>query len=237
MKKTLIFMFGAALLVFMGCQMGPSGSYDDKGKDNGTELPGSEDKLEKEDSISPVKPEGDYLDLNLQTLYEMNAGESIVLWSEKAVSYEVLEGFDVVSLCSENVLSALIPGEAKLRMEDSEGYYYYCYVTVNAGSNDDPEADLPQINALVGKWVDEDSYIEFYANGTGYMKVFLKGAVVQDVSFSWSDWSNSFGHFLTISNANDYLNKDYTITVNGSSLTLKGYLAFGKPQTTTWIKQ
>ena len=236
MKKTLIFMFGAALFVFMGCQMGPSGSYDDKGKDDGTELPGSEDKPEN-DSISPVKPEGDYLDLNLQTLYEMNPGESIVLWSEKAVSYEVQEGFDVVSLSSENVLSALIPREAKLRMEDSEGYYYYCYVTVKAGSNDDPETDLPQINALVGKWVDEDSYIEFYANGTGYMKVFLKGAVVQDVSFSWSDWSNSFGHFLTISNANDYLNKDYTITVNGSSLTLKGYLAFGKPQTTTWIKQ
>jgi len=68
------------------------------------------------------------------------------------------------------------------------------------------------------------------------MKVYLNSEVVQDVSFSWSDRSNSYDHYLTITNASDYLNKDYTITVTETKLTLKEYLAFGKPQTTTWYK-
>lgn len=234
MKKMLFLFMGVILLSFAGCQMpgnnvGSGNQEEETGKEQPSDTP-------EKGSKTAEKPEGDYLDLGLKTQYEMNVGESIVLWSEKAVSYEVLEGFDVVSLGSGNVLSALSSGEAKVRMEDSEGYYWYCYVTVKAARNDDPGAENPVVNALVGKWVDEDSYIEFYADGTGYMKVYLNGAVVQDVSFSWSDWSNSYGHFLTVSNANDYLNKDYTITISGSRLTIKGYLAFGKPQTTIWYK-
>jgi len=244
MKKIGVLFAGVMLLLVMSCQMNPEN--DDFGYGNGasgsvsTEVEkNTPESSSDKDNNCFTKPEGEYLDLTDVSIYEFETQNSVYLWSENAVAYEILEGEEYISLDAENKLTALFPGEAKIRTTTTDGFYYYLYVTVTAAQNDDDSETTGNtvINPLVGKWFDDDSFIEFYADGSGFMKVYLKGKVVQEVSFNWSDFSNSYGHFLVITNANDYLNKQYTITVSESSMTLKGNLAFGKPQTTTWKRQ
>lgn len=70
------------------------------------------------------------------------------------------------------------------------------------------------------------------------MKVFLKGTVVQDSSFNWGAFENKYGKYLEIENGTEYINKDYTILkVSEVEVRIKGYLGFGLPEETTWVKE
>lgn len=91
---------------------------------------------------------------------------------------------------------------------------------------------------MIGKWYYEDSYIELNADKTGYMKVFLNGSVVQDSTFNWGAFENKYGKYLEIENGTEYINKDYTILkVSEVEFRIKGYLGFGLPEETTWVKE
>ena len=73
---------------------------------------------------------------------------------------------------------------------------------------------------------------------TGYMKVYLNGSLIQDCSFNWTTQESGSYKFLTITNGDDYVNKDYTILkVSDVEFRIKGYLGFGMPQETTWVKK
>ena len=91
---------------------------------------------------------------------------------------------------------------------------------------------------LIGKWYYGDSYIELNPDKTGYMKVYLNSSVVQDSEFTWRASENKYGKYLEIENGTEYINKDYTILkVSEVEFRIKGYLGFGLPEETTWVKE
>ena len=73
---------------------------------------------------------------------------------------------------------------------------------------------------------------------TGYMKVYLNGSVVQESEFTWSTMEVKGNKYFDIANGTDYINKSYTILkISEVEFGIKGYLAFGMPQETTWVKE
>lgn len=193
-----------------------------------------EDK--KEDSEN-----GDFLDIVTTTEYSMKVGETVKLkssWSEECY-YEIYEDeYDAISLNNDTITAETI-GTATIKITSSTNSSKsgYCFITVTSDSFSGTDLDYK----MIGKWKDGDSYIQLNYNYSGHMKIYLNSSVVQDVPFNWAtrtEGSTKKYRYLKISNANDYLNKDFTITsVSSTTLKLKGYLAFGKPEETTWTKE
>ncbi len=206
-------------------------------------------QYEKEVSSSGGNSEdsenGKFLDIATTTKYSMKVGETIKLkssWSEECY-YEIDEdeyGFGAISLDNNN---NTITGESigkttvKITSSTDSSKKKYCIITVTSDSFSGTGLDYK----MIGKWTDGDSYIQLNSDYSGYMKVYLGNSVVQDVSLNWSTEIEGTQYknykYLTISNASDYLNKRYRIiSVSSTTLKLKGWLAFGMPQETTWTK-
>ena len=172
----------------------------------------------------------------------MKVGESVKLkssWSEECY-YEIDENeYDAISLNNDTITAETIgTATVKITSSTNSSKAGYCIITVTSDSFSGTGLDYK----MIGKWTNGDSYIQLNSDYSGYMKVYLNNSVVQDVSFNWTTRidGNKYKNYkyLTISNATDYLNKDFTIiSISSTTLKLKGYLAFGKPQETTWLKE
>lgn len=197
----------------------------------------SSDSSDNDDSES-----GDFLDIATTTEYKMKVGETIRLkssWSEECY-YEIDENeYDAISLNNDTITAETIgTATVKITSSTNSSKAGYCIITVTSDSFSGTGLDYK----MIGKWTNGDSYIQLNSDYSGYMKVYLNNSVVQDVSFNWTTRidGNKYKNYkyLTISNATDYLNKDFTIiSISSTTLKLKGYLAFGKPQETTWLKE
>ena len=247
MRKALGILLSIMLILgFISCQQ-PTNSSDDFANQNPTEQPKDEttdkDVNEKEE-IPPVvggeeeTEEEIVLDLGLTKTYSMLVGETINLASmidECDVWYEVQSGDDVISVDG-NTISAISVGTATLKATDweDESRTWKCVITVSAEGFTGTALEYK----LIGKWYCGDSYIELNADMTGYMKVFLNSSMVQDSEFTWGASENKYGKYLEIENGTEYINKDYTILkVSEVEFRIKGYLGFGLPEETTWVKE
>lgn len=193
-----------------------------------------------DDSDNDDSESGDFLDIATTAEYKMKVGETIKLkssWSEECY-YSIYENeYDAISLNNDTITAEAIgTATVKITSSTNSSKAGYCIITVTSDSFSGTGLDYK----MIGKWTDGDSYIQLNSDYSGYMKVYLNSSVVQDVSFNWAtrtEGSTKKYSYLKISNANDYLNKDFTITsVSSTTLKLKGYLAFGKPEETTWTK-
>ena len=174
----------------------------------------------------------------VQETYSMLIGETVNLASmidECDVWYEVQSGDDVISVDG-NTISAISVGTATLKATDleDESRTWKCVITVSAEGFTGTALEYK----LIGKWYYEDSYIELNADKTGYMKVFLDGKLIQDSTFNWCGREVNSNKYLSIINGSSEINKDYTILkVSEVEFRIKGYLGFGLPQETTWVKE
>ena len=180
------------------------------------------------------------LDFSSVTSYSMNVGDTVNLASligESSVYYEIQSGSDAVELGSGN-LTAIGPGSAIVKAVDWDdcSKSWSCSITVTVEGFSGSALDYK----LIGRWEDGNSYLVFNADKTGKLKVYRNGAKLQESTFKWTSFENSYGKYLTLSNCSeDYLEgKQYTITsISATSLRLHGYLAFGSAQNTSWTKQ
>lgn len=196
----------------------------------------SSDGSDNDDSES-----GGSLDIATTAEYSMKVGETVKLkssWSEEC-SYSIYENEDDAISLNNGTITAETIGTATVKITSSTNSSKagYCIITVTSDSFSGTGLDYK----MIGKWTDGDSYIQLNSDYSGYMKVYLNSSVVQDVPFNWAtrtEGSTKKYRYLKISNATDYLNKDFTIiSVSSTTLKLKGYLAFGKPEETTWTKE
>lgn len=198
-------------------------------------------KASSDDGDNDDSESGDFLDITTTTEYSMKVGETIKLkssWNEECY-YSIYENeYDAISL-NNDIITAETIGTATVKITSSTNSAKagYCIITVTSDSFRGTGLDYK----MIGKWTDGDSYIQLNSDYSGYMKVYLNSSVVQDLSFNWAtrtEGSTKKYSYLKISNATDYLNKDFTITsVSSITLKLKGYLAFGKPEETIWTKE
>lgn len=247
MRKALGILLSIMLILgFISCQQ-PTNSSDDFANQNPTEQPKDEttdnDENDKEE-IPPVE-EGEeeteediVLNLGLTKTYSMLVGETVNLASmieNYDVWYEIQSGNDVIEVDG-NTISAFSVGTATLKATDweDESRTWKCVITVSAEGFTGTALEYK----LIGKWYYEDSYIELNADKTGYMKVFLDGKLIQDSTFNWCGREVNSNKYLSITNGSSEINKDYTILkVSEVEFIIKGYLGFGLPQETTWVKE
>lgn len=243
MRKALGILLSIMLILgFISCQQ-PTNSSDDFANQNPTEQPKDEttdnDENDKEE-IPPVE-EGEeeiVLNLGLTKTYSMLVGETVNLASmieNYDVWYEIQSGNDVIEVDG-NTISAFSVGTAILKAIDweDENHYWVCTITVTAEGFNGTALDYK----MIGTWYCEDSYIELNKDKTGYMKVYLNGNIIQDCSFNWTTMEVGSNKYLDISNGDEYINKSYTILkVSEVEFRIKGYLGFGMPQETTWVKE
>lgn len=195
---------------------------------------------QKENTGSEDAGDASALDFSSVTSYSMKVGDTVNLASligESSVYYEIQSGSDVVELGSGN-LTAIGPGSTIVKAIDwdDSSKSWYCNITVTVEGFSGSALDYK----LIGRWEDGNSYLVFNADKTGELKVYRNGAKLQESTFEWSSFENSYGKYLTLSNCSeDYLEgKQYTITsISTTSLRLHGYLAFGAAQDTSWTKQ
>lgn len=195
-----------------------------------------------DDSGNDDSESSSFLDIATTTQYSMKVGETIKLkssWNEECY-YEIDENeYDAISLNDDTITAETIgTATVKITSSTNSSKAVYCIISVTSDSFSGTGLDYK----MIGKWTDGNSYIQLNSDYSGYMKVYLDKSVVQDVSFNWKTRidGNKYKNYkyLTISNANAYLNKDFTITsISSTTLKLKGYLAFGKPNETTWLKE
>ena len=180
------------------------------------------------------------LDFSSVTSYSMNLGDTVNLDSligESSVYYEIQSGSDVVEL-GNGSLTAIGPGSAIVKAIDwdDSSKSWSCSITVTVEGFSGSALDYK----IIGRWEDGNSYLVFNADKTGELKVYKNGSLLQESTFEWTSFENSYGKYLTLSNCSaDYLEgKQYTITsISTTSLRLHGYLAFGAAQDTSWTKQ
>ena len=180
------------------------------------------------------------LDFSSFTSYSMNLGDTVNLASligESSVYYEIQSGSDVVELGS-GILTAIGSGSAIVKAIDwdDSSKSWSCSITVTVEGFNGSALDYK----LIGRWEDGNSYLVFNADKTGELKVYKNGSLLQESTFEWTCFENSYGKYLTLSNCSaDYLEgKQYTITnISVTTLNLHGYLAFGAAQDTSWTKQ
>lgn len=195
---------------------------------------------QKENTGSEDAGDASALDFSSVTSYSMKVGDTVNLASligESSVYYEIQSGSDVVELGSGN-LTAIGPGSAIVKAVDWDdcSKSWSCSITVTVEGFSGSALDYK----LIGRWEDGNSYLVFNADKTGKLKVYRNGAKLQESTFKWTSFENSYGKYLTLSNCSeDYLEgKQYTITsISATSLRLHGYLAFGSAQNTSWTKQ
>ena len=198
-------------------------------------------KSQSEEDKKEDSENGDFLDIVTTPEYSMKVGETVKLkssWSEECY-YEIYEDeYGAISLNNDTITAETIgTATVKITSSTNSSKAGYCIITVTSDSFSGTGLDYK----MIGKWKDGDSYIQLNSDYSGHMKIYLNSSVVQDESFNWAtrtEGSTKKYRYLKISNANDYLNKDFTITsVSSTTLKLKGYLAFGKPEETTWTKE
>ena len=195
---------------------------------------------QKENSGSEDAGDASALDFSSVTSYSMKVGDTVNLASligESLVYYEIQSGLDVVELGSGS-LTVIGPGSAIVKAVDwdDSSKIWYCNITVTVEGFSGSALDYK----LIGRWEDGNSYLVFNADKTGELKVYKNGSLLQESTFEWSSFENSYGKFLILSNCSaDYLEgKQYTITnLSATKLNLHGYLAFGSAQDTSWSKQ
>ena len=118
--------------------------------------------------------------------------------------------------------------------DTTESRTWKCTFMVAVDGFTDTALDYKLIDTLYN----EDSFIELNSDMTGYMKVYLNGNVVQYSEFTWSTMEVKGNKYLDIANGSDYINKSYTILkVSEVEFIIKGYLGFGLPEETTWVKE
>lgn len=179
-------------------------------------------------------------DFSSVTSYSMNVGDTVSLASligGSSVYYEIQSGSDAVELGS-GTLTAIGSGTAIVKAIDwdDSSKSWSCSITVIVEGFTGSSLDYK----LIGRWEDENSYLVFNADKTGELKVYKNGSLLQESTFEWSSFENSYGKYLTLSKCSaDYLEgMQYTITsISANSLRLHGYLAFGTAQDTSWTKQ
>lgn len=192
----------------------------------------------EEDKDSDNTEEENVLDLTKTTSFSMLVGESINLPSYLDgcdVWYEIQSGTDVIS-CDSDSITAISVGTAILKATDwnDESRTWKCTITVSVEGFTGTALDYK----FIGKWNNGDSYIELNSDKTGYMKVYLNGSVVQDSTFNWTTKVVGSNKYLSITNGSSEINNDYTIQkISEVEFRIKGYLAFGMPQETTWVKE
>ena len=247
MRKALGILLSIMLILgFISCQQ-PTNSSDDFANQNPTEQPKDEttDKGENEKEEIPPVVEGEeeteeeiLLNLGLTKTYSMLIGETVNLASmidDSDVWYEVQTGNDVIEVDG-NTITAISVGTATLKATDweDESRTWKCVVTVSAEGFTGTALEYK----LIGKWYYGDSYIELNSDKTGYMKVFLNSSMVQDSTFNWCGREVNTNKYLSISNGSSEINRDYTILkVSEVEFRIKGYLGFGLPEETTWVKE
>ena len=156
---------------------------------------------------------------------------------DSSVYYEIQSGSDVVELGSGS-LTAIGPGSAIVKAIDwdDSSKSWSCSIIVIVEGFSGSALDYK----IIGRWEDGNSYLVFNADKTGELKVYKNGSILQESTFEWTSFENTYGKYLTLSNCSaDYLEgKQYTITnISTTSLRLHGYLAFGAAQDTSWTKQ
>ena len=196
----------------------------------------------KQKTVSGSEGEEDStaLDFSSVTSYSMNVGDTVSLASligGSSVYYEIQSGSDAVELGS-GTLTAIGPGTAIVKAIDwdDSSKSWSCSITVTVEGITGSSLDYK----LIGRWEDGNSYLVFNAYKTGELKVYKNGSLLQESTFEWSSFENSYGKYLTLSKCSaDYLEgKQYTITsISANSLRLHGYLVFGAAQDTSWTKQ
>ena len=248
MRKALGILLSIMLILgFISCQQ-PTNSSDDFANQNPTEQPKDEttdkDVNDKEELPPVVEGEEEteeqetVLNLGLTKTYSMLIGETVNLASmiDKCdVWYEIQSGNDIIS-CDSDFITAIPVGTAILKATDwnDESRTWKCTITVSVEGFTGTVIDYK----LIGKWTCDDSYIELNSDMTGYIKVYLNGSVVQDSDFTWSTMEIKDNKYLDIANGTDYINKSYTILkISEVEFRISGYLAFGMPQETTWVKE
>ena len=196
-------------------------------------------------SSSDASDNTNILDMYKTKSFSMKVGESVTLkasWSAgDNCTYSITEDdYGAVEL-SGNVLTAKTVGTAIVTMTSNENPLRAgdCTITV---TSDDFSGNGNEYR-LLGTWKStksgNKSYIIFNADKTGEMKVYINNSLVQDATFNWYCYTNL--SILVIENStSSYINKNYGITFQKTStpiFSLDGYLAFGMPHTTEWIKQ
>ena len=168
----------------------------------------------------------------------MLVGETINLASmieDGDVWYEIQSGNDVISYDSDSI-TAISVGTAILKATgwNDESRTWKCTITVSVEGFTETALDYK----FIGKWNNGDSYIELNSDMTGYMKVFLNDSMVQDSTFNWCGREVNTNKYLSITNGSSEINRDYTILkVSEVEFRIKGYLGFGLPEETTWVKE
>lgn len=177
----------------------------------------------------------------------MKIGEAVLLKASCDIDancyYSITENdYDAIEI-SEKTLTAKSIGTAKIRVYSiaEPSRFYYCEITV---TSDDFTGNAIEYK-LLGTWNSSESgnksYIVFNADKTGSMKVYIDTTIVQDTTFDWRCYVSGSSNILVIENSpSSYINSNYGITflkTTTPQFSLNGYLAFGLPQTTNWIKQ
>ena len=195
---------------------------------------------QKASTVSDDEDNTSVLDFSSVTSYSMNLGDTVNLASligDSSVYYEIQSGSDVVELGS-GILTAIGPGTAIVKAVDwdDSSKRWSCSITVTVEGFSGSALDYK----IIGRWEDGNSYLFFDSDKTGELKVYKNGSLLQESTFEWTSFENSYGKYLTLSkcSANYLEGKQYTITsISKTSLRLHGYLAFGAAQDTSWTKQ
>ena len=195
---------------------------------------------QKASTVSDDEENTSVLDFSSVSSYSMKVGDTVNLASligESSVYYEIQSGSDVVEL-GNGSLTAIGPGSAIVKAIDwdDNSKSWYCNITVTVEGFSGSALDYK----LIGRWEDENSYLVFNADKTGELKVYKNGSILQESTFEWTSFENSYGKYVKLTNcsANYFEGKQYTITsISTTSLRLHGYLAFGAAQDTSWTKQ
>jgi len=189
---------------------------------------------EKKSGGSDNPPDGDYIDLSTTSEYSMKVGDRIQLYVENADTYTVTTGDDVVSIDSDNVMEAIGAGNATVQVSIKNSIRTYSLVVIVTA---DP-SDSNHNPAVVGMWVNGESYIQFNADGSGYLYYKSGSYTTLNTTCSWNTSTAGGKNWLNISGCNpNGSDGSYEYIVSATRLNIHGRLALGIPMDTEWIKE
>lgn len=188
----------------------------------------------KSSGTSGEAPDGDYLDLSTTSEYSMKIGEKIQLYVENADTYSVTTGDDVVSIDSDNVMEATGAGSATVKVSIKDSVQTYSVVVTVSADTTNSSLD----SALIGKWVDGNSYLQFNSDGSGYLYFIKNSPATLDSSCSWTVSNAGGKKWIVITGATPSgTNGSYEYSISGSTLYLTGRMAFLMAPSSTWTKE
>ncbi len=187
----------------------------------------------KSSGTSGGAPDGDYLDMSTTSEYSMKIGEKIQLYVENADTYSVTTGDDVVSIDSDNVMEAIGAGSATVKVTIKDSVQTYSAVVTVSADTADSSLDA----ALIGKWVDGNSYLQFNSDGSGYLYFIKNSKPTLDSSCSWTVSNAGGKKWIVISGAPSDTNGSYEYSISGFTLYFTGRMAFLMAESSTWTKE